>query len=193
MNAATTLLQSLAHRGVRIGITDGKLIVDAPPMVLTDADRAELARHKAGLLAALRHGETEPANEPLPEALVRAALRLCAAYGDGPEARQQMLDDLRSYPADRHGWLTDYLDAQADALGAAPDLDDRRACTQCQNFRRRDGACLAARRGELFNAARSYRPLLDTLRRCGGYRPQADDVDPRPGHERWPGSTFGDS
>jgi hypothetical protein len=185
----------MARQGVRIGISGGKLSVDAPPGVLTDADRAELARHKAGLLAALRHGETEPANEPpLPEALARAARRLCAAYGDGPEARRQMLDDLRSYPADRHEWLTDYLDAQADALlGGAPDPDDRRACTQCLNFRLRDGACLAARRGELLNTARGYRPLPDILRRCGGYRPQADDVGPRPGYERWPGSTFGDS
>lgn len=192
MNAASNLLQTLARRDVRIGISAGKLTVDAPPGVLTDLDREALVRHKAGLVTALLDANAGPANTPLPDALVQAALRLCAAHGDGPEAQRQMLDDLAGYPADRHERLTDYLNAAADALAAHPDQDDRRTCAQCLNFRRRDGACLAARRDELPNTARSYRPLPDTLRRCERYRPQADDVDPRPGYERWPGLTFGD-
>lgn len=192
MNAVTTILQTLAHRGVRIGISGDKLRVNAPPGILTDEDREALVRHKAGLVTALLDANAGPANTPLPDALVQAALRLGAAHGDGPEAQRQMLDDLAGYPADRREWLTDYLDAAADALAAYPDQDDRRTCAQCLNFRRRDGACLAARRDELPNTARSYRPRLDTLRRCERYRPQADDVAPRPGYERWPGLTFGD-
>lgn len=191
MNAASNLLQTLAHRGVLIGISGGKLTVDAPPGILTGEDREALVRHKAGLVKVL-NANAGPANTPLPDALVRAALRLCEAHSDGLQAQRQMLDDLAGYPADRHEWLTDYLNAAADVLAADPGQDDRRTCAQCLNFRRRDGACLAARRDELPNTARSYRPLPDTLRRCERYRPQADDVDPRPGYERWPGLTFGD-
>ncbi|UZR30269.1 TubC N-terminal docking domain-related protein [Methylococcus mesophilus] len=79
MNAASNLLQTLARRGVRIGISGDRLTVDAPPGILTDEDREALVRHKAGLVTALLNTNAGPANKPLPDALVRAALRLCAS------------------------------------------------------------------------------------------------------------------
>lgn len=67
----------------------------------------------------------------------------------------------------------------------APDSypDDRRTCEQCANL---DGRrCLAAWRGEIV-ANRDYEPVRDIPRRCEGYAPGADDLDTRPGRERWP-------
>jgi hypothetical protein len=49
-----SLLESLAHRGVRRSARDDRLVVDAPRGVLTAEDRAELGRHKREILAALR-------------------------------------------------------------------------------------------------------------------------------------------
>lgn len=62
--------------------------------------------------------------------------------------------------------------------------DDRRRCDQCANLTGR-GLCLAARRGEIV-ANRDYEPVRDQPRRCEGYLPGADDLDRRPGRERWP-------
>lgn len=65
-----------------------------------------------------------------------------------------------------------------------PFPDDRRRCDQCANLTGR-GLCLAARRGEIV-ANRDYEPVRDQPRRCEGYLPGADDLDRRPGRERWP-------
>ncbi|QXP94369.1 hypothetical protein [Methylococcus capsulatus] len=123
----------------------------------------------------------------LPPALVKAALRVCDAHGDSEEQRQQMLADLASYPADRHGWLTDYLNEIGDRLeGPKPDvMDDRRTCSVCLNYRA--NRCLAAWRGELPATSRQYHPRPNQPRRCEGYQPNAEDPDRRHGRERWPG------
>ncbi|KIF81877.1 hypothetical protein TSA66_15475 [Noviherbaspirillum autotrophicum] len=63
--------------------------------------------------------------------------------------------------------------------------DDRRRCDQCANLTPR-GLCLAARRGEIV-ASRVYEPVTNIPQRCEGYMPGADDMDRRPGWERWPG------
>ena len=65
--------------------------------------------------------------------------------------------------------------------------DDRRTCTRCANLTER-GLCLAAWRGEIV-ASRRYEPINDIPRRCEGYVAGADDLDRRPGRERWPGLT----
>ena len=62
--------------------------------------------------------------------------------------------------------------------------DDRRFCGQCGNLS--GSQCLAARRGELTAASRSYEPLDDIPRRCECYSPKSDDPDRRHGRERWP-------
>ena len=69
--------------------------------------------------------------------------------------------------------------------GEGLDLNDLRPCLLCRNLAR-SGRCMAAMRGEL-RAARDYSPTMpEQPRRCIGFRPPADDPDPRPGRERWP-------
>ena len=77
-------------------------------------------------------------------------------------------------------------DGSEDIFEIPPDpLDDRRFCGQCGNLRGLQ--CLAARRGEIAAASRSYEPVDDIPRRCEGYAPKLDDPDRRHGRERWPG------
>lgn len=128
--------------------------------------------------------------ESLPAALVKAAIRVCDACGDKPEQRERMFADLASYPSNRHAWLTDYLNGEADRLEPpTPEGlgDDRRTCNQCTNFRA--WRCLAAWRGQLPATSRQYHPDPSMLRRCEGYQPGADDIDRRHGRDRWPGLT----
>lgn len=66
-----------------------------------------------------------------------------------------------------------------------PFLDDRRRCSQCLNLRGK--FCTIAIPGGLVSARRGYEPMRNTLQRCAGYLPGADDLDKRPGGERWPG------
>lgn len=77
------------------------------------------------------------------------------------------------------------VDRSSYSLRTAPDNDDRRTCSQCQNLRGR--VCSAATPGGLVSANRGYRPAPDTLQRCAGYLPNATDHDQRLGRERWPG------
>jgi len=51
--SAPALLEDLRARGVNLSANASKLLYDAPPGVLTDADRAALRTHKAELLALL--------------------------------------------------------------------------------------------------------------------------------------------
>lgn len=69
-----------------------------------------------------------------------------------------------------------------------PDDDDRRQCTQCANLAT-SGLCVAARRGEI-SASRTYHPVDHLPRRCEGYAPGPNDLDRRPGRERWPDLTM---
>ena len=85
----------------------------------------------------------------------------------------------------------DYFTGRTAAALSKPDpfADDRRTCSQCQNLRGQ--ACIIAKpeRGALVVANRGYRPAPDTLQRCAGYSPLANDSDQRNGAERWPGLT----
>jgi hypothetical protein len=81
--------------------------------------------------------------------------------------------------------------AVANAVDTPDDLrgrDDRRACTECRNLTS-SGYCLAAYRGEAlgFDAPKTYVPAAPDLpQHCAGYLPGPEDVDRRPGAERWP-------
>lgn len=55
------------------------------------------------------------------------------------------------------------------ALSAATATDDRRCCTECDNYK--DGYCEAARRGELPDTGVVYRPWIGLPRRCDSFRP----------------------
>jgi TubC N-terminal docking domain len=47
---ASTLVNTLSTRGVRLSVTDGQLVVNAPVDALTEADRAELVRLKPEII-----------------------------------------------------------------------------------------------------------------------------------------------
>jgi len=64
--SARALLQSLTARGVNLSANDGKLVYDAPPGVLTDADRATLRDRKPELLAVLSSPASDAANSQVP-------------------------------------------------------------------------------------------------------------------------------
>jgi hypothetical protein len=50
---APDLVRALGERGVRLTSAGGRLLIDAPKGVLTDADRRAMAEHKPELLALL--------------------------------------------------------------------------------------------------------------------------------------------
>ena len=79
----------------------------------------------------------------------------------------------------------DYFTGRAAEELPKPDPypDDRRTCDKCANLIAR--RCQAAKRGEIV-ASRNYEPISDLPRRCEAYMPGADDLDRRPGAERWP-------
>lgn len=58
---ATTLLNDLAARGVRVWAEAHRLKLDAPRGALTDQDKARLAEHKPELLALLTNGQQSEA------------------------------------------------------------------------------------------------------------------------------------
>lgn len=57
---AADLHASLTARGFRVSSPDGAKLLVGPQGKLTDVDRAEIARHKAGLLALLAAGGVIP-------------------------------------------------------------------------------------------------------------------------------------
>ena len=74
-----TVLDKIDQAGGRLSVADGRLRVEAPAGLLSDQDRAVLARHRAGLIDALtparrqRHGqevEDQAVEEEQPEDLV---------------------------------------------------------------------------------------------------------------------------
>jgi hypothetical protein len=115
-----------------------------------------------------------------PDALLsgdqEAAIRVwLAAIGETDEAtvaevltRCRQDEEVRRYFLDRAGAIV------AD--------DDRRCCNQCGNLRA--GVCTVASPGAAVSAIVGYRPaLVDTLRRCAGYSPNARDTDQQTGRE----------
>jgi hypothetical protein len=102
------------------------------------------------------------------------ALPLLGCTPDTPDTPQISNDGAKAEPI------------EPGRSGYAVTDDERRFCSQCGNLR--DGVCIVAKPGGLVSAIVGYRPaLVDTLRRCAGYSPNASDTDQRPGGERWPG------
>ncbi len=125
--------------------------------------------------------------DPSPE-LETDIRRMAAYYQATAQELDYMLDQARRDPAawrlivstskERWGWG----DAE---VGFHPWLSDQRPCSACTNLR--DGFCLAARNGELKHLSHGYSPAEpDRPRRCFGYRPKLEELDQRPGRERWP-------
>jgi|SRR5579863_5666586 len=104
MSATRALITNLRKEGVRLYREGTRLIVEAPPGVITPEIRAELLRSKQELLTAL--GEESPGamgEDPIAaEALCAIARLLAAAY-----RRQQDIRRVSEDHADRerHGKL----------------------------------------------------------------------------------------
>jgi hypothetical protein len=82
MSGAASLLSNLREAGISIRSADGRLIVEAPAGVVTAQMRAELARHKTELVAALESsmGHLTRADPITSEALREVAGLLAVAY-----------------------------------------------------------------------------------------------------------------
>jgi hypothetical protein len=94
-----------------------------------------------------------------------------------PDVRAHLADADESDEID----LGEPLDIEIDLGLPGEPPDDRRFCTSCRNFRA--PKCMAARK---IGASRNYEPCQSLPRRCKEYLPDANDIDQRPGRERWP-------
>jgi len=99
--SASALLETLRARGVNLSAKAGKLVYDAPPGVLTDADRAALREHKVELLALLTSPvATGPARPGAPTE--------CFSHEQEPQACRRCGGRawrLRETPQGGDGWL----------------------------------------------------------------------------------------
>jgi len=121
--SAPALLKDLRARGVNVSAKASKLVYDAPPGVLTDADRAGLRTHKVEILALLTPVVSTPggASKPLAgrrapkEHFSREPIPTVACSGCSGRAWR-----LRETPASAGGWLW-VCPACADAVQAVAD------------------------------------------------------------------------
>jgi hypothetical protein len=110
---------------------------------------------------------------------------LLKASGD-QSALDRWLPEIRTHKAEILALLA-ANDTNPLAYATAEQLaDSRRTCRQCRELAI-NGRCMAAARGELPLTSTRYEPFADRLERCIGFSPMADDVDQRPGRERFPG------
>lgn len=102
------------------------------------------------------------------------------------DTEAERAEALAAALADPDAALTCYRELADKGLATAI-ADDRRRCLDCANLTPLDQRCGAAARGEkIATAGRRYYPVLDLLRRCEGFTPNASDPDQRSGLERWP-------
>ncbi len=103
--SASALLETLRARGVNLSAKAGKLVYDAPPGVLTGADRAALREHKVELLALL----ASPSTPPVATGPARpGAPKECFSHEQEPQACRHCNGRtwrLRETPDSGGGWL----------------------------------------------------------------------------------------
>ena len=118
---AAALLAALQTRGVRLAAVGDRLRVEAPRGVLTAADRAALAAHKAALLALLRADA-----DPWPALLQRfraAWLAVGQQYDNAPPAeRQRLAVAFARGQAFEHAWQRQDLPLAREAVLALEQL-----------------------------------------------------------------------
>lgn len=151
---------------------------DDSPSVNAIAEIAQIAVARPAERAESKHSGQSVNTEGL------TRIRRWLAYIGEQDERiiEEIIDRCKSDPA-----ALDYFVGRADEVPEEPTtLDDRRSCLQCTKLAR-NGACQAARQGELPNTSRDYFPAAQLPRRCEAYLPNADDLDRRSGMERWPG------
>lgn len=154
-------------------------VTAVPDLSNVEILRASIGSNGSAPVAASLETETAVPMTAGDDAAIRAWL---AHIGERDEAIIAHMLSQCSTDADARG----YFIRRAGEVPRPHTLDDdRRCCDQCANLTQR-GLCLAARRGEIVST-RAYEPMRDLARRCECYAPGPDDLDRRPGRERWPG------
>jgi hypothetical protein len=147
----------------------GRTVAEVATVAVANPEEASLERHIEDTTPAL--SETE-----------ESAIRTWLAHIEEANP-DEIADVLNRCSKDPNAKAYFLLRAQ-EAPQPDTDNDDRRHCAQCANLTKR-GQCLAAKRDEI-TASSTYYPDDHAPRRCKGYTPGPDDIDRRPGHERWP-------
>ncbi|AVO48536.1 hypothetical protein C6568_04090 [Melaminivora suipulveris] len=97
------LLQELLQAGIEPGLTPDGEHITVPAGRLTDSQRAAIRQFKRELIERLQESAR------LTIELLAAAMRACDHWGDGPEAREQMRQDMLATPPRQRADLLEYL------------------------------------------------------------------------------------
>jgi hypothetical protein len=116
---ANHVLEEVSKAGLTLRLTTTGSINARPVDRLTPALRERLKAHKADLVVALRqlpplkHKATPVASvsNELDRELLEAAMRCCDHWNDGPEARAQMVADIRATPQHHRQELLEHFQA----------------------------------------------------------------------------------
>lgn len=113
------VLEKVSKAGLTLRLSTSGSINARPVDRLTPALRDLLKAHKTDLVAALR--QQTPAKRIAPSAaiaddeldrqLLEAAMRCCDYWKDGPEARAQMVAEIRATPRDQRQDLLEHFQA----------------------------------------------------------------------------------
>jgi hypothetical protein len=122
--SAQALVLALIARGVALAIDGDGLRVDAPPGILTDADRASIRAHKAEIIAQLRNRELWHVAARRPKAIHAGATYASGRLVAASEPTAAITAASHPYPLEP---LEIEIAGHSDGLRAAPELAERRA------------------------------------------------------------------
>lgn len=113
------VLEEVSKAGLTLRLTTAGSINARPVDRLTPVLRELLKAHKADLVVALRqptplmHKATPVASvgDELDHQLLHAAMRCCDYWSDGPEARAQMVAEIRATPQHHRQELLEHFQA----------------------------------------------------------------------------------
>lgn len=89
---AAAILNALLEAGIEPRLTDDETGIVVPRGCLTDTQRRAIRAHKPELIACIQESAR------LTCELLDAAMRACDHWRDGPEAREQMRQDVLATP-----------------------------------------------------------------------------------------------
>lgn len=151
---AASLLTDLRNRGIGVRAEGDRLFVEGK---LTDSDRANIRAFKPAILALLAE-----APDPLLVRCWTPSGTEMTVLADGPDHAEQ-IRRWNPPPADTG------IPVHGPGVEISAPADERRHCSECAHLRP-DGLCLAAARGELPQASRTYHPVDDIPRRCERFK-----------------------
>lgn len=97
------ILADLLKRGITPKVTADGSGIEVPAGRLTEAQREAIRACKAELIAFIRESDS------LSRELLDAAMRVCDFWRDGPEAREQMRQDVMNTPLHLRADLLDHF------------------------------------------------------------------------------------